>query len=93
MTVSTLKRIAIAAAVAIVIAGCGGSSHKPYPVNAQTNFLNSCEQTGGGVSYCQCILNWFEGHKSFTEFLADEDEIRTGGTPADAKTALRGCRN
>lgn len=78
------------ALVALALAGCGGSHHA-YPASVQSNFLNSCEANGGAVSTCGCALNWFESHASLTQFMADEDQVNSGGTPPDAEKAIASC--
>ncbi len=66
----------------------------PYPVNAQTNYLNACETGGGSVTSCGCQLSYLEQHISFTQVLADEDQLRTGTSPLalpDIAAAAKHC--
>lgn len=79
--------------VALVLAGCGGGGKHAYPANVQANFLNSCEANGGDVSSCGCALNWFESHKSLTQFMADEDQVNSGAIPSDVTQAMGSCSN
>jgi hypothetical protein len=63
-----------------------------YPASTAQNFMTSCEQTSNGeVAYCQCTLNWFQTHRTYTQFLADEDMVRAGQIPADITTAENAC--
>lgn len=70
------------------------ASVAPYPVNAQTNFLNACEAAGDSVSSCGCALSYLQAHVSFTQVLADEDQLRTGTSPVvlpDFTAAVKHC--
>jgi hypothetical protein len=63
-----------------------------YPANVDQNYLSSCEQTSNGnVAYCQCTLNWFQNNVTYTQFLADEDILSNGQTPADLTQAENSC--
>jgi hypothetical protein len=63
-----------------------------YPANVDQNYLSSCEQTSNGnVAYCQCTLNWFQDNVAYTQFLADEDMLSNGQTPADLTEAENAC--
>jgi hypothetical protein len=63
-----------------------------YPASTAQNFMNSCEETSNGaVAYCQCTLNWFQAHRTYTQFLADEDMVRAGQIPADITSAESAC--
>jgi hypothetical protein len=63
-----------------------------YPASTDQNFISACEQTSNGdVAYCQCTLNWFQAHVTYTQFLADEDMVRAGQIPADVTSAENAC--
>ena len=83
---------AILAASSLVVAGCGGGSHK-YPANAQSNFLNSCEQQGN-VSTCDCTLSYIEKHVKFSTFEVYDRAVDQGDTnpPSWALKAASSCR-
>lgn len=81
-----------ATGTAFVVVGCGGSSHSAYPANVQTNFLNSCESSGGSSDLCQCTLSYLEKHTSYTQFQADEDQL-TNGTDANNLPDLVSARD
>jgi hypothetical protein len=61
-----------------------------YPVNVETNFLNSCE-ANGALSVCQCSLTWFEHHVSMARFQQDEADLTQGFTPADIANVTQAC--
>jgi hypothetical protein len=61
-----------------------------YPVNVQSNFLNSCE-TNGPQNVCQCSLNWFEQHVSLSQFEQDETDIEQGASPVDITNVEQAC--
>jgi hypothetical protein len=71
----------------------GGSATTPanvYPVNVQTNFLNSCE-ANGSPQVCECSLSWFEQHVTLSQFEQDETELEQGGQPADIVSVEQTC--
>jgi hypothetical protein len=87
-----MKTKAIAAPVgamvlALALAGCG----EKYPPNIEMNFLDGCEMKASATA-CSCLLGWFEDNRSLTQFLADEDYVRTGTMPTDLATAIQYCR-
>ena len=61
-----------------------------YPVNVQSNFLNSCE-TNGPQNVCECSLTWFEQHISLSQFEQDETDIEQGASPVDISNVERAC--
>jgi hypothetical protein len=61
-----------------------------YPADIQNNFLTNCE-TGGNTRRCVCTLKWFEQHLSLTQFLADEDILRSGTIPSDYQRGISAC--
>jgi hypothetical protein len=61
-----------------------------YPVNVQSNFLNSCE-SNGSVSVCECSLSWFQQHVPMSQFEQDETDIEQGGSPVDIASVERAC--
>jgi len=61
-----------------------------YPINVQSNFLNSCETTGT-PSVCQCSLSWFEQHVSLAQFEQDELDVAQGGQPVDVVSVRQTC--
>jgi hypothetical protein len=75
------RSAALLATGALVIAGCGGTSSTTttYPINIQTNFLNSCEGSST-VAKCGCTLTYIETHVSLTTFEAADQAIRAGNT-------------
>jgi hypothetical protein len=63
-----------------------------YPASTEQNVMSACEQASNGdVTYCQCTLNWFLAHVTYTQFLADEDMARAGEIPADVTNAENAC--
>ena len=63
-----------------------------YPASVDQNYLSACEQSSNGnVAVCQCTLNWFERNITYTQFLADEDMVRSGQIPADVTNAEDAC--
>jgi len=66
------------------------SATSTYPVNIQTNFLNSCE-VNGSQQVCQCDLTWFEQHISLTRFEQDDAEESEGITSPDVVAAADTC--
>ena len=71
--VGVMAAMVILAVVAIEVPG------PAYPPNVQANFLNSCEAGGGDPGRCGCALKWFESHKSLSEFIAIDAQVRDGG--------------
>ncbi len=61
-----------------------------YPVNIQTDFLNSCE-VSGSQQVCQCDLTWYEQHISLARFEQDATEESEGITVPDAVDAQEAC--
>lgn len=61
-----------------------------YPVNIQTNYLNSCE-VNASASACQCTLSWLEANVSLSQFNADNNEADQGVEPQDEVNAVRAC--
>lgn len=70
--------------------GSGTTVANAYPVNVQSNFLNSCE-ANGSQSVCECSLSWFEQHVPISRFEQDETEIEQGGQPADIVSVEQAC--
>lgn len=84
---------AVAATIAVAIAGCGASSKATYPANVQTNFLNACEESGT-VSTCDCSLSYIEGHVTLAKFQVANANIDSGGSlPSWGYDALSHCAN
>jgi hypothetical protein len=61
-----------------------------YPVNAQTNFLNSCEVNSTPAA-CQCLLSWLEQNVQFQQFVVDNQEASEGIVPEDLTRAEQAC--
>ena len=70
--------------------GNATTSSSSYPVNVQTNFLNSCEANGSAQA-CQCTLSWLESNVSLTQFEQDEATAEQGSIPADLTSAAQAC--
>ena len=74
----------------------GGSSggttqtQAAYPVNIQTNWLNSCE-VNSTVATCECGLTWFEQNVPLQRFEQDQAEFNQGTEPADLVSARQAC--
>lgn len=63
-----------------------------YPATVEQNYLSNCEQGNGNAAFCQCTLNWFEAHITYTQFLANDSMARRSGqTPADLTNAEDAC--
>jgi hypothetical protein len=61
-----------------------------YPVNVQTNFLNSCE-ANGSRQVCECSLTWFEQHVTIPRFQQDENAVDQGLLPDDFASVETAC--
>jgi hypothetical protein len=61
-----------------------------YPVNVQTNFLNSCEASGSR-QVCECSLTWFRQHVPMPRFQQDEAAAEQGLMPADFVSVESAC--
>ena len=61
-----------------------------YPVNVQTNFLNSCE-ANGSRQVCECSLTWFQQHVPMPRFQQDETNAEQGLMPADFASVESAC--
>lgn len=61
-----------------------------YPVQVQTNFLNSCKGDSP-QSVCQCSLSWFEQNVPVGQFQQDEAAIEQGGRPSDMVGVEQAC--
>lgn len=61
-----------------------------YPVNVQTNFLNSCE-ANGSRQVCECSLTWFEQHVPMPRFQRDENAVEQGLLPDDFASVESAC--
>ena len=61
-----------------------------YPVNVQTNFLNSCE-ANGSRQVCECSLTWFEQHVPMPRFQQDENAVEQGLLPDDFASVETAC--
>jgi hypothetical protein len=61
-----------------------------YPVNIQTNWLNSCE-VDSTVATCQCGLTWFEQNVPLQQFEQDQAEFNQGTEPTDLVEARQAC--
>jgi hypothetical protein len=98
-----MKRLAIAALSALVLAGCGSTHSAPsgaltnnaYPTSIVAEGVKACE-LGGAVpeSRCRCIYAYEEAHTPVTTFL--RQAIRTKADPtlrlADwEKAAIAAC--
>ena len=72
--------------------GSGGTTQTQaaYPVNIQTNWLNSCE-VDSTVATCQCGLTWFEQNVPLQRFEQDQAEFNQGTEPADLVEARQAC--
>ncbi len=70
--------------------GNATTSSSSYPVNVQTNFLNSCE-VNGSAQTCQCDLSWLESNVSLNQFEQDEATANQGTIPADLTAAVQAC--
>ena len=82
---------------AVRVAGCGGSSDasvagNKFPENERQNFLAGCEDNGGPVATCGCILTAVERRWSFDEFEAMMKRMHAGGqTPAEFVELATDC--
>ncbi len=66
--------------------------HTRYPAVVETAFLASCVQHGAGLSSCQCALNWFESHKSLSQFKSMVAQAEDGqGVDWTTRDALTSC--
>ena len=85
----TYRKVFLAIAATALVAGCGGSSDarvagNKFPENERQNFLAGCEDNGGRVSACACILTAVEQRWSLDEFEAIVKRIEAGGqVPAE----------
>jgi hypothetical protein len=70
--------------------GTTTTSSGAYPVNVESNFLNSCE-ANAPVQACQCTLSWFETHVSLSQFQQDEVALGQGSEPPDIVDATQAC--
>jgi hypothetical protein len=73
--------------------GSSGATTQPqaaYPVNIQTNWLNSCE-VDSTVATCECGLTWFEQNVPLQRFEQDQAEFNQGTEPADLVSARQAC--
>jgi hypothetical protein len=88
-----LRILATALIVAVLLSGCGGSGPPTYPVNVRTNFLNSCEQSGGNVKACDCAISYIEKHVKLTTFTAVDQAIDNGSKddPSWLRQAISSC--
>ena len=62
-----------------------------YPAYVRTWFVNSCTAQGSSVSYCGCVLNWFESNRSLADFTADAEATDTEKSRADMSKADASC--
>lgn len=88
------KYLAVPLALAAMgVAACGSSSVK-YPVNVQTNYLNSCEAIGGKATpkACGCTLSYIEARVPLGQFQTSENALTSGGDiPKWMYAAIRAC--
>lgn len=81
----TWKRAAVAGAVAVVMAACGGGNGAggtDYPPEVTENFLASCTQAGTSQEVCQCALDKLEDKYSLEEFTREAVKLQQG-EPSD----------
>jgi hypothetical protein len=74
-----MKTLASAAALAVALSlsGCGGSSHRSYPLKVQAEFLTACEFSGGASARCGCALSNIEAHVTLSGFISGESTMES----------------
>lgn len=89
---SVAASIATILTLLLTLGGSSSSTQQPasYPVNVQSNFLNSCEQSAT-VAQCSCALSFFEASVPLGRFEQDELLVEQGQVPGDVTAAKFTC--
>jgi hypothetical protein len=75
--------------LALGLSACGAGG---WSSNAQTTFINGCVQSGGGTATsCQCVLNYYEAHETYAQYL-DVGNSGDSGEFLFAENAVEACK-
>jgi hypothetical protein len=93
----TFRTILLPFAAAALVAGCGGSTDasvagNKFPDTERSSFLAGCEDSGGSVSACECVITAVEQRWSFDEFKVIMQRVQADGRPtAELAQLSAGC--
>ena len=86
--------LAICAIAVLAFGACGGGDEtQTYPADVRENFLSSCQNGGGSVSECECMLDEIQKTMDLDEFTKYEDRYSANGElPDEVVDAAAECR-